>query len=229
MVTNLTIAGTWQGEPPPLPRRAVVVAPHPDDEVIGMGGLLVHLEQQRIPTCLVAVTDGEGSHPRSLLITQAELRRRRAAERVDAFHALRVDPDLVRLGIPDGFVSEDQARLADALEALADSTTAVIAPWRHDGHPDHEAVARAAQAACDRTGARLWEVPIWAKVPGARAGIPGRSALVLSPEVDARKRAAVTCFASQMHPLGPDADDGPVVHEPEIDAMLNGREEVLWS
>lgn len=229
MVTEMRASSIWHGEPPAAPRRAVVVAPHPDDEVLGMGGLLIHLHEQQIPVCVVAVTEGEGSHARSLVITPTQLRRRRAAERNDALSTLHVDPDLVRLGLPDGAVGADEARLADALEALIDPATAVIAPWRHDGHPDHEAAARAAQTACARTGARLLEVPIWAKVPGPRAGMPWRSALVLSPEASARKRAAAACFATQMRALGADAADGPVVHEPEINAMLNGREELLWT
>jgi len=40
----------------------------------------------------------------------------------------------------------------------------LVAPWRHDGHPDHpdhEAAGRAAAAVATRTGARLLEYPLW--------------------------------------------------------------------
>ena len=39
--------------------------------------------------------------------------------------------------------------------------TLVAAPWRHDGHPDHEAAGRAAAVAARRTDASLVEYPIW--------------------------------------------------------------------
>ena len=45
------------------PRRLIVVAPHPDDEVLGAGGLLQQMQQAGVETVLVAVTDGEASHP----------------------------------------------------------------------------------------------------------------------------------------------------------------------
>jgi len=45
--------------------RAVVVAPHPDDEVLGTGGLLAHLSALGRKVLIVAVTDGTASHPDS--------------------------------------------------------------------------------------------------------------------------------------------------------------------
>ena len=45
----------------PPGRRAVIVAPHPDDEVLACGGLLQMLAAQGSPMVLVAVTDGTGS------------------------------------------------------------------------------------------------------------------------------------------------------------------------
>ena len=42
--------------------RAVVVAPHPDDEILACGGLLQLLAQQGSEVLLVAVTDGDASH-----------------------------------------------------------------------------------------------------------------------------------------------------------------------
>ena len=41
---------------------AVIVAAHPDDEVLGAGGLMSMLATARARLRLVAVTDGEGSH-----------------------------------------------------------------------------------------------------------------------------------------------------------------------
>lgn len=231
MVTTTTTERVWDGEPPPLPAHAVIVAPHPDDEVIGTAGLLVHLRELQVPVTVVAVTDGEASHAHSDRITPDELRERRAAERIAALGVLGVEVDLVRLRLPDAAVRDHGERLARALRPLADRSTTLIAPWRHDGHPDHEAVSAAASAVCRATGARLWEVPIWAKVHAARAGgrPPGRSALILSAAMRQQKAAAVECFASQIVPLGSDAADGPVVHPAELDAMLNGREELLWT
>jgi LmbE family N-acetylglucosaminyl deacetylase len=65
-----------------------------------------------------------------------------------------------RLGQPDGGIDEDA--LAAALEPLLGPGRWCLATWRADGHPDHEAVGRAAARACTATGARLLEYPVWA-------------------------------------------------------------------
>jgi GlcNAc-PI de-N-acetylase len=41
---------------------AVIVAAHPDDEILGAGGLISILSASGARLRLVAVTDGEGSH-----------------------------------------------------------------------------------------------------------------------------------------------------------------------
>src|SRR5262245_39491664 len=45
-----------------LPRaaRVMVVAPHPDDETLGAGGVINRLTRQHIPTRVVFVTNGDG-------------------------------------------------------------------------------------------------------------------------------------------------------------------------
>jgi len=53
----------------------LVVAPHPDDEVLGAGGLLALAGGE-----VVAVTDGEASHPRSDAVDPADLVAARRAE-----------------------------------------------------------------------------------------------------------------------------------------------------
>ena len=55
----------WPGWPLDLAGRTrlVVCAAHPDDEVLGVGGLLALLAAAGAQLHLLAATDGEASHP----------------------------------------------------------------------------------------------------------------------------------------------------------------------
>ncbi len=79
----------------------------------------------------------------------------------------------------------------------------LLAPYRADGHPDHEAAARAAAAAAWRTDAGLMEYPVWLwhwdgpdALPWARA-----RRIDLTPEARERKARAVVGHRSQVEPL----------------------------
>src|SRR6202035_3010407 len=67
-------------------RSAVIVAAHPDDEVLGAGGLISMLAASRARLRLVAVTDGERSHGSHA--AKDVLARRRTAETAAALRAL---------------------------------------------------------------------------------------------------------------------------------------------
>ena len=61
-------------------------------------------------------------------------------------------------------LADHEDKLADLLVEILEAAgpgTWCAATWRGDGHPDHEAVGRAAAAACARTGAALLEYPVW--------------------------------------------------------------------
>lgn len=45
--------------------RAVIVAPHPDDEILGCGGVLQLLHAAGRSLLLISITDGTASHPGS--------------------------------------------------------------------------------------------------------------------------------------------------------------------
>ncbi|TWI69765.1 LmbE family N-acetylglucosaminyl deacetylase [Pseudoduganella lurida] len=180
--------------------RVVVVAPHPDDEILSCGGLLA---QYGGPLLLVAVTDGEGSHPGSPAWPVDRLRGTRPQESLAALRSLGIAaPAFLRLGIADGGVSAAEGMLCARLQGIIGPADLVITTWRYDGHPDHEATARACAAAATRCGARLLEVPVWGwhwSAPGDGA-MPLASArrLDLDAAIVARKRAAMLCFDSQL-------------------------------
>src|ERR1700685_2832445 len=61
---------------------AVILAAHPDDEVLGVGGIMSVLAQAGARLRVIAVTDGQASHPGHR--HPSELARRRALERAGA-------------------------------------------------------------------------------------------------------------------------------------------------
>lgn len=227
MTRTRSTVGTWTPAPPPVPRLLVVVAPHPDDEVLGAGGILRWADGEGAATAVVACSDGEASHGRSRLVAADELRRRRAEERADALDVLGVDPHVVRLGHPDGQLAAHEDEIVASLAGFGGDGVTFVVPWVHDGHPDHEAVGRAGRAAAAATGAQLWPVPIWAKVRREHPLPEPVARLVLSPEVRRAKADAVDRHRSQLVALGPAPEDGPVVHPTELAAMLDGTEVVL--
>ncbi|MGJ7510139.1 PIG-L deacetylase family protein [Variovorax sp. GT1P44] len=189
--------------------RAVVVAPHPDDEVLAVGGLLAQLARSGVPICVIAVTDGTASHRGSTEWPTDRLTRERPRESRDALHRLGVDIEPIRLGMPDGGLHELRGLLADRMLPLLDRSDVIFTTWRQDGHPDHEATGHACAFAAARVGARLVEVPVWAwhwAAPGDER-LPWHRAARLALDADAarRKRQAVQCFTSQ---LEPDASTG---------------------
>jgi len=212
----------------PLPTRVTVVAPHPDDEVLGCGGLISMLGALGVPVDLVAVTDGEASNPGGS-VTPADLAVLRRQETGAALAQLCVPDRVCYLGLPDGAAGRLQTPVLEALRCPRDSW--LIGPWSGDGHPDHEAVGRACEVVAERDGARLLSYPIWAwhwaaphteQVPWARAR---RISLPLPTQ--AAKARAVGCFTSQIAPLGPLPADSPVLPPWVLDRFTRPSEVVL--
>ncbi len=195
---------------------AVVVAAHPDDEVLGAGGLISVLAASRARLRLVAVTDGERSHRRST--PPAVLARRRTAETAAALRALGARAaEVIRLRLPDGRLAAREDELTAALHPLVAGFDICLAPWDHDIHPDHEAAGRAVRRAGPGS---LYYYPVWMwhwAFPGDPR-VPWNRALriPLPPRAASRKRAAISCFASQTtdrgHGLGPVLSPGMIAH-----------------
>jgi LmbE family N-acetylglucosaminyl deacetylase len=191
--------------------RAVIVAPHPDDEVLGCAGLLIHLSRRGNKILLVAVSDGERSHSSQSSQSSESafsadlLSRLRPAETTQALLRLGVaNITIVRAQLPDGGLAQHCTQLQDLLGAYLQPGDTVFASWRHDGHPDHEAVGQASAAAARAVACRLIEIPIWMwhwRRPDHHA-IPWQRArkLALDDDMQARKKAALACYRSQLEP-----------------------------
>lgn len=196
----------------PAPARAVVVAPHPDDEILGVGGLLNLLAAAGTRVEVLSVTDGEASHPGGSVCPQ-ELVPRRAAETSAALAVLGVRASVRRLRLPDGGREALEQPVVNALRVEAG--TWLLGPWAGDGHPDHEAVGRGCATVAERDGARLLGYPVWAwhwASPSDPRLAWARAVQVdLPPDVRAKKVRAIAEFVTQIQPLGPDPADAPVL------------------
>lgn len=187
----------------PRTARLVVIAPHPDDEVLGVGGLLAMHARAAAPALVIGVTNGEASHPGSVRWMPSQLAALRLEESARGLAQLGVSLD-VRLGLPDGKVHEHEHQLLELLRARLQPNDIVCSTWRLDGHPDHEATGRAAARAAADAGLRLLEVPIWGWhwADPSRADLPWERALriPLTDEARAQKARALTAHRSQLEP-----------------------------
>jgi LmbE family N-acetylglucosaminyl deacetylase len=200
-------------------RRVTVIAPHPDDESLGCGGLIAALAADGRAVQVVFVTDGAGSHPNSATWPSARLalqRRKEAAAALGCLGAVGEPP--VFLDLPDAHMPalddpageagvDDLARLLTAF-----SPELVLLPWRRDPHCDHRDAWVMAQAALSRarlTPQRL-EYAVWLDELGDDADRPRKGeakavAFDISAVV-ALKRKAVQAHVSQTTDL---IDDDP--------------------
>lgn len=213
--------------------RLVVLAPHPDDEILTCGGLLAAMLERQDDVQLISVTDGEGSHPGSAQWPTSRLRIARQRESECALASLGFDvPRLTwqRLGIADGQVAEHAESLIALLSEDLRSTDVLLTTWRHDGHCDHEAVGHCAAQAAANAGATLLEVPVWAwhwaepndpRIPWDRA-----RKLSLDDDQRMRKRRAINAHLSQ---LQPDSSTGapPVLDPVTLERLLQPFELVF--
>lgn len=199
----------------------VVVAPHPDDETLGAGGLIASAADAGVPVQVLLVSHGEGSHPDSPSTTPELLRSVRDDEFRAALAVLSPAAGATVLGVPDGGLREHPDVLRAALtERLAgvDGPVLVVAPWRGDGHRDHRIAGEVAADVVSHTpGTELVEYPVWAwhwDDPSAPAAPWDRArSLALSSAVLGRKRAALDAYPSQTRPLSPEAGDEAIVDD----------------
>jgi bacillithiol biosynthesis deacetylase BshB1 len=184
---------------------ALVVAPHPDDAELGMGGTIVRLTERGWKVGILDLTSGEPTPLGSL--------ERRAAETVAATVALG-NPWRHNLGLPNRSL-EPSLLYRRALAAVFRRVTPrlLFAPFWEDAHPDHTAATKLVE------DARFWSKLTKSDIPGqpfyparilyyfsVHLRIPERPSLLvdISDQLDA-KLAALRSYRSQLvdnQPLG---------------------------
>lgn len=193
-------------------RAFIVLAAHPDDESLGAGGLMVRLRRLGARITVLLCTAGEASHPDSPSTTPEQLAAVRLREFGGALRQLLPDPGWRFLALPDGRLADHRAEVHAALQrAIAEAAASglpaeritLVAPYRHDGHTDHEALGSAAAEAAGAGGHGLLEYPIWYWLWADAADPAWQSwlRLPLDPAERQAKAAAMASHTSQVRAL----------------------------
>ncbi len=201
------------------PSRLVVVAPHPDDETLGVGGFIAAAALRGVPAVVISVTDGEAAPVTTGLDGLGE---RRHSELLASLRVLSPDRGCTvhRLRLPDGRVLIHAETLRDRLQAVIEPGDLILGPLECDGHPDHDATGEAVRSVAEVCGADFGFYPVWAwhwhHPHLSLVGERGRR-FDLSPDLVRVKADAINCYASQT--------EGP---EPVLPAHFVGRFATPW-
>jgi LmbE family N-acetylglucosaminyl deacetylase len=217
------------------PRPIVVLAPHPDDESLGCGGLLAHAFAGH-GAHVVLMTDGAGSHLGSRAWNAAQRAECRAQELDAAIRELGgTAADVTRLGLPDAGMADPSIPVLSIARAIAAQMSrlgarCLFATAPTDPHCDHEATAEIARLAARLTGARLMFYPVWSrwKRPDFRTALAGMTEYRLDTSaVRERKARAIAAHHSQHGTVFTD-DDGGFVLDPEFVRLFVETDEIFF-
>jgi LmbE family N-acetylglucosaminyl deacetylase len=196
----------------------IVLSPHPDDESLGVGGLIAMACRAGQSVDVVVLTDGSASHPKSKLYPRERLIETRHVEVERAAQVLKLPIDRVHhFGMQDssvpthGQVFEDAVtRISEIIERSGAKTLFVT--WWGDPHCDHEAASLIAEEVRDQFPlVRLLAYPIWGwhLRPSVRVSAKPPSGWRIDiTEERSVKRAAIAAHASQMTDLITDDPEG---------------------
>lgn len=220
-------------------RTVVVLAAHPDDETLGAGGLISRLADLGAAIRVVLCSAGEASHPYSPTTAPGELATLRLREFEDAMAELGLGGRWTFLRLPDGQLGHHRSAICDALNAAVrdaaggcpPSDVVLVAPFRADGHTDHDVAGSVAAQLAKEEGYGLLEYPIWywlwADVADERWRRWVRSDLTAGGRE--AKSAALQAHRSQLEPLSGQPGDEALLQEGFVDHFRRSWETFAWT
>jgi len=149
--------------------NVLVLAPHPDDELLGCGGTLARIARSGGRVTILHATDG--SEAASLQDCTAAVRRTvRLEEAKEVARAMGFDPPVLWRESNASFVESPGLvdRLAQLIEDL--DPQGILLPFVTDIHPDHRVLCRLLARALDARPSRawIWSYSGWSLVPPNR-------------------------------------------------------------
>ena len=136
--------------------KILIISPHPDDETIGCGGLLVKYGSQ----CdIMLLTDGRRGYLQSDEVDEDKLASVREAELRNMAKSIGVKR-VIALHIPDGYLSVNRKRVV--AEDIS-SYSMIFVPNHLERHKDHSVVTEIVQSMIKKKKLKcsLYEYEVW--------------------------------------------------------------------
>ena len=147
----------------PIIGNTVIIAPHPDDEVIGCAGLIQALAERGTPPHVIILTGGEGSHRGCCNTPEADIVSARHQLTIKAAEILGLPQSHIHcLHYPDGgvdFAHSETEKLKELLEEL--SPKALFLPHKGEGWNDHTRVLGIAKELTKHSSVSIYEYCVW--------------------------------------------------------------------
>lgn len=210
----------------------LIASPHPDDETLGCGGLIARCAELACSITVLAMTNGDASHPGDNTWRE-RLGETRKHEQRNALKALGLtDPDVIPLALPDGGLDhldhEQYERLHDLILGVIQSRgiRTLFVPAVDDCHADHRLTARLlAKVALSHPVRHFFSYQIWPpEVHPPR--FPANECEYAHDISDlvGLKRAAIYQHRSQLSAIDPAHTEGFRMPEALLGAKLKNAE-----
>ena len=202
----------------PQAGSVVVLVPHPDDEVLGCGLLIARLVRAGVRVVVIALTDGDASHPGSVRWPPAGLAAVRRAEMRRALQRLGAgQAELYFMGWHDGCVGIEARPLRIAALCHARGAGLILAASADDHHPDHQACFAIGGGIARRLRLPLVSYAVWSR-------LSNRSVRCLADRHRAAKSWAMAAHRSQISSYIEDAPQGFRLAEPALRQFIREPE-----
>jgi LmbE family N-acetylglucosaminyl deacetylase/protein-L-isoaspartate O-methyltransferase len=213
--------------------KVMIVAPHPDDESLGCGGLIAQLRAQNAEVSILFMTNGEASHPNSIVYPPNKLAELRKREANRAAEILGVKEDrLIFLNAGDGRLQnlENEDKVVEQLAVIINNEKpdTLFIPWRRDHHSDHLATNKLVYKATKEMELLIAEYPVWLWKKGRVEDWPKNGEVLPYKlpvkSVKTRKFEAIMAHASQTTRLINDDPEGFILTQELLQPFLREYE-----
>lgn len=188
-----------------LSGNVLVLAPHPDDEVFGCGGLIARLVSQGCPPQVAVITGGGASHRTCCSVSEEEIIEARRALTHKAMKSLELpESNIHEFNFPDGGINANAVANNPEIKRLIEDLhpDVILVPHHGEGWPDHLAVHEIGLAVATE-GTEVWEYCVWMWYYMQR-NLDWSSArkIKMSESEHAKKIKAISDYQSALAPCG---------------------------
>lgn len=184
--------------------RILIMAPHPDDETMGMGGVIQRLIQLGFPPHIIVLSKGENSHQECCDTPKEAIKDYRSRLTTSIMNSFHLPNGFLHfLDFPDSEIDKKSSEI-DSLKAIVDkiSPQLVFFPHKKEGWPDHFNTAKIAKSILP-AHTEFYEYCVWMWYYNVwRLDWKNARVLRMSPKEHKKKIQAIDDYSRPKAPCG---------------------------